>query len=201
MIALPLLNPTMEQWRNRRASVVSSLFVAVGLVLLSYWTMETTRARRFQSQPVLRPTVSASPPAPVHPVHPREGSAVARLIIPDISIALTVVEGTSAHDLSLGPGHISTTPLPGEPGNVGIAGHRDTVFRPLRSIRSGQLVILKSERGEGRYRVVSTIIVDPKDIQVLKPTGKDSLTLVTCYPFYYVGPAPKRFIVRAERLP
>lgn len=116
-------------------------------------------------------------------------------------MAVTVVEGTSANDLSIGPGHIPTTALPGEPGNINIAGHRDTVFRPLRLIRTGHLINLTTGRGQDQYRVVSTAIVDPTDIQVLQPTQKDTLTLVTCYPFRFIGPAPKRFIVRADRLP
>ena len=103
--------------------------------------------------------------------------------------------------MSLGPGHIPGTPLPGEAGNVAIAGHRDTFFRPLRLIRKNDTIILTTDRGEDQYHVVSTSIVRPDEIQVLYPTGRDTLTLVTCYPFDYVGPAPNRFIVRAERSP
>ena len=102
-------------------------------------------------------------------------------------------------ELSLAPGHIPGTPLPGEAGNVAIAGHRDTFFRPLRFIRRNDTINVTTDRGEDQYRVVSTSIVAPSDVQVLYPTGRDTLTLVTCYPFDYVGPAPKRFIVRAER--
>jgi sortase A len=98
------------------------------------------------------------------------------------------------------PGHIPGTPLPGQSGNVTIAGHRDTFFRPLRLIRKNDTMKLTTLRGEDQYRVVSTDIVAPDDIHVLYPTGRNTLTLVTCYPFYYVGPAPRRFIVRAERV-
>jgi len=181
----------------------------IGLTLLGHWAMETISATQFQNRQshAFEKHPPTNEPCPsglrsgLPPKSPIEGSAVARLTIPDISMAVTVVEGTSSSDLTIGPGHIPTTPLPGEPGNVGIAGHRDTVFRPLRLIRTGQLINLTTRRGQDQYRVVSTAIVDPTDIQVLQPTGNDTLTLVTCYPFRFIGPAPKRFVVRADRLP
>jgi sortase A len=91
--------------------------------------------------------------------------------------------------------------LPGQLGNVGIAGHRDTFFRPLRNIRQGDMIALTTLEGEYRYRVVSTSVVSPSEVSVLRPTGEEVLTLVTCYPFYYVGSAPERFIVRAKIVP
>ncbi|MGA2714335.1 MAG: class D sortase [Bryobacteraceae bacterium] len=97
-------------------------------------------------------------------------------------------------------GHISGTPMPGKPENVGISGHRDTFFRPLRNIRQNDIITLTTLLGEYRYRVVSTRIVDPYDVAVLNQSGDEILTLVTCYPFYFVGSAPNRFIVRAERV-
>jgi sortase A len=111
-----------------------------------------------------------------------------------------VVEGADPGDLKHAVGHITGTSLPGEPGNVGIAGHRDTFFRLLRFTQRGDKIALRTLRGTYRYRVISTTLVQPADVQVLNPIGRDTLTLVTCYPFYYVGPAPERFIVRAERL-
>ncbi len=131
--------------------------------------------------------------------NPVEGSAVARLAIPRLGLTSIVVEGVGEQELSLAPGHIPGTALPGEAGNVAIAGHRDTFFRPLRFIRLNDTINVTTDRGEDQYRVVSTNIVAAGDIQVLYPTGRDTLTLVTCYPFVYVGPAPSRFIVRAER--
>lgn len=126
---------------------------------------------------------------------------MAKLTIPDLGVALVVVEGVSQRDLAMGPGHIPETAVRGEPGNVGIAGHRDTVFRPLRLVRKGQIIALRTLSGEDRYRVVSTNVVDPADTQVLRSTGRNIVTLVTYYPFDFVGPAPKRFIVQAERVP
>ena len=112
-----------------------------------------------------------------------------------------VVEGVDDSDLKRAVGHIPRTALPGDSGNVGIAGHRDTFFRPLRSIECDDMITVRTLHGAYRYRVVSMNVVRPEDIQVLYPTGRASLTLVTCFPFDYIGAAPKRFIVRAERAP
>jgi len=90
--------------------------------------------------------------------------------------------------------------MPGQPGNVGIAAHRDTFFRPLRNIQRDDVITLTTLSGEYRYRVVSTQVVSPSNVAVLNSDGNQILTLVTCYPFYFVGAAPSRFIVRAERV-
>ena len=131
---------------------------------------------------------------------PAEGSVLAELTIPRLQFSSIVIEGDSAHDLRVAPGHIPGTALPGDSGNVGIAGHRDTVFRPLRMIRGSDVITLTTSRGAARYRVVSTKIVSPHDVGVLYPTSVDTLTLVTCYPFDFVGAAPNRFIVQARRV-
>jgi sortase A len=184
----------------------------VGVVALGYWATVSLTARLYQAKETRafegrlqsqqrekeRGSVSRSTTTAKHE-SPVEGSAVARLAIPRLGLASIVVEGVEERDLRVAPGHIPGTPLPGQAGNVAIAGHRDTFFRPLRFIRKNDIVSLTTLRGEDQYRVVSTDIVAPGDIQVLYPTGRDTLTLVTCYPFDYVGPAPSRFIVRAER--
>jgi sortase A len=133
-------------------------------------------------------------------VIPQSGDVVGKLEIPSLNLSVMVVEGTETRDLKHAVGHIAGTVSPGEPGNVGIAGHRDTFFRPLRLVQRNDEIALRTPRGEYRYRVVSTNIVEPGELGVLGPTGRDTLTLVTCYPFYYVGPTPERFIVRAERV-
>ncbi|MEI9976005.1 MAG: class D sortase [Ignavibacteriota bacterium] len=120
------------------------------------------------------------------------------LTIPRIGLSSVVVEGAGARELKLGPGHIARTPFPGKGGNFAVAGHRDTFFRALRSIRTNDVVRVQRNDREFQYRVVSTKIVSPQDVEVLDPTGRETLTLVTCYPFDYVGSAPKRFIVRAD---
>ena len=111
-----------------------------------------------------------------------------------------VVEGTNARTLRLGAGHIAGTPLPGEPGNSGIAGHRDTFFRELKDIRNHDEIQRQTASGLLRYQVDWAKIVGPNDSSVLEPSAAAStLTLVTCYPFYFVGPAPKRFVVHASK--
>jgi sortase A len=129
---------------------------------------------------------------------PAIGSEIGVLTIQRLQMNLAVVEGTDASQLKVAPGHIRETALPGEGGNVGIAGHRDSFFRPLRLIHVGDEIQIVTPRGEFHYRVDSTEIVDPNNIDVLRTSNSEKLTLVTCYPFYYVGAAPKRFIVHAS---
>jgi sortase A len=127
------------------------------------------------------------------------GSAIGRIEISRIGIAAIIVEGTSARSLRRAVGHIPGTALPGEQGNVAIAGHRDTFFRALRSVREGDEILLTTPDGSYRYVVDSTTIFAPDDAEALADSNEAILTLVTCYPFYFVGPAPQRFIVRAHR--
>jgi len=143
-----------------------------------------------------RSAVSTKSPRSVAP-----NGLIGRMEILRLGVSVIIMEGTDTSTLRSAAGHIEGTALPGQPGNVGIAGHRDTFFRPLRSIQRNELVTLTTLDGEYRYRVVSTKIVSPKDIAVLASNENEVLTLVTCYPFYFVGAAPGRFIVRAERVP
>ena len=113
---------------------------------------------------------------------------------------MIIIEGASGSTLRRAVGHIAGTALPGRPGNVGLAGHRDTFFRLLSKIRENDLITVTTRLGGYRYRVVSITIVSPTDVAVLNPTANQLLTLVTCYPFGFVGPAPERFIVTAERI-
>ena len=138
--------------------------------------------------------------SPAGPGAAEVGGLVGRLEIPRLGLVLVVAEGTSPVTLRRAAGHIKGTATPGHPGNVGIAGHRDTLFRPLRDIRQDDLITLTTLQGGYSYRVVSTKIVSPSDVAVLTSDEKQILTLVTCHPFYFVGPAPDRFIVRAERV-
>jgi sortase A len=118
-----------------------------------------------------------------------------------LDVSVMVIEGVTDADLKKVAGHIPGTALPGSPGNVGIAAHRDSFFRPLRRIRANDLLRLTTKQGAYRYQVVSTKVVSPSAVDVHYPTPNDMLTLVTCYPFDFIGPAPKRFIVSARRLP
>jgi len=136
-------------------------------------------------------------PQPAHkPPTVRRGQPLALLTIDDRK--LYVLEGAGKTELSRGPGHLSGTALPGDAGNCIIAGHRDTHFRILSKVELGDTISLESGGRRFEYRVTDRFVVKPSDTSTLAPTTNSSLTLVTCYPFYYVGPAPKRFIVRAE---
>jgi sortase A len=124
----------------------------------------------------------------------------ALLRIPSVKLVVPVFEGTSDLNLNRGAGRIEGTARIGEAGNVGIAAHRDGFFRVLKDVRVGDTLLLDRLAATDTYRIVSTTIVDPSEVSVLAPTTTQSITLVTCYPFYYVGSAPRRFIVRAQRV-
>jgi sortase A len=142
---------------------------------------------------------AASLPAnAVAPSTPRRGDAVAKIVIPRLDTQLFVVEGDGTRELRRGPGHLIGTAMPGSNGNCVIAGHRDTHFRVLKDIRKGDDIVLETPSGEYLYRVKSTRIVSPQNTSALQPTSSPQLNLITCYPFFYVGSAPKRFVVEAE---
>lgn len=124
-------------------------------------------------------------------------AVIGRLEIPNLHLTAMVREGVDAGTLRRAVGHIPGTALPGGRGNVGLAGHRDTFFRALRNIQEGDAIELQTGNGSYRYAVESTRVVKPHDIHVLDSSTKEILTLVTCYPFYYLGSAPDRFVVRA----
>ena len=111
-----------------------------------------------------------------------------------------VREGIDRDTLQLAIGHIPTTPLPGQTGNVGVAGHRDTFFRGLGDLRTQDEIHFSTLSGDFKYVVESLIVVEPDNVAVLAPSSENVLTLVTCYPFSYVGTAPKRFVVRARQV-
>ncbi len=147
-------------------------------------------------------TLPAPPIAPrAHPPRriPHDG-LVGRLVIPRLHLGEIVREGDGQSTLSLALGHIPGTALPGQAGNVGVAGHRDTLFRSLRSIERNDQIQFQTLDGSYDYRVESIEIVKPNDVRVLAPGRYPELTLVTCYPFYYVGAAPDRFIVKARQV-
>jgi sortase A len=126
------------------------------------------------------------------------GELMGRLMVPRLHLRAMVREGTDDGTLGLALGHIPGTALPGQNGNVGIAGHRDTLFRSLREIRKDDLIQLQTLRGDYLYRVRTIEVVPPQSVSVLQAGHYPEITLVTCYPFHYVGPAPDRFIVKAS---
>ncbi len=192
--------PTGTQWVLR---VSQYLFFGVGILALGYFGFTLLDARVYQAnaeRSLARQIhlqqehkVSYSKPAL------KEGDVLGRIEIPRLGMSIAVLQGTSSRILRLGAGHIEGTALPGEPGNTGIAGHRDTFFRALKGIRQNDDIQLQTPTGLFRYKVDWVKVVPPDDIGVLAPSSESTLTLVTCYPFYYFGAAPKRFIVHAQR--
>ena len=183
-----------SQWALLAGSV--SLLGYCGFAAADAWSFQSRWRQQFEVQLVspVRPEATRGPAAPLV-----SGDLIGRLEIPRRDLSLIVMEGTSAATLRRAVGHIEGTALPGGKGNVALSGHRDTFFRPLRLIRTGDQIIITTLSGKFSYQVISTRVVEPTEMSVLDSTGKDILTLVTCYPFYFVGSAPERFIVRAER--
>ena len=173
-----------------------------GLLLVSasalgFWGIVSAYSTSIESS-AARALASPEPPAAAMPKRPRaEGDLVGRLEIPRLKISSVVLEGVSDATLRIASGHIPGTALPGEGGNSGIAAHRDGFFRGLGKIARGDKVLVQTPAGARTYRVEFTSIVEPDDTRLLAPAGKEALTLVTCYPFHYAGPAPQRFLVRA----
>jgi sortase A len=176
----------------------SALIVGGAVVLGWYWRTlhEATQAQQRAHDWLTQTTVERRP----EPRALRRGDVIGELEIPRLHLSVAVFEGDDAGILRLGAGHIPDTALPLGSGNIGIAAHRDTYFRPLRLIRVNDVIAVKTPAGESRYAVTEMKIVRPSDIGVLARAPGRDLTLVTCYPFYYVGSAPERFIVHARKV-
>jgi sortase A len=172
-------------------------FLAAGIAALGYAGYVVADAHAFQTIEQSK-FESASPSEANYPAI--AGGAIGEVEIPRIGIDAMFVEGDSPKTLRRAVGHIAETALPGEQGNVVLTAHRDSFFRPLRNIRQGDAITVKTRAGQYEYLVDWTEVVLPSDIQILQPSSGNTLTLVTCFPFYYVGPAPKRFIVRAHQI-
>jgi len=184
------------------AGHASRILLTIGVLALAYAAYLAVDAHMYQAAQLgqfelTRPALPAAA-APITAV-PADGDSIGVIEIPRIGIAVVVVQGDSADILRRGVGHLADTALPGNIGNVVLAGHRDTFFRPLRDLRAGDAITLKTHQGDFDYVVESTFVVTPADVWVLDATGGRTLTLITCYPFSYIGPAPDRFVVRARQ--
>jgi sortase A len=154
-------------------------------------------------------SIRSIPPASIAAAAPVKAPAAVRdlpdligiLDIPRLRLSTPVVSGDDDKTLQVAVGHLPDTPRPWEPGNSAMAAHRDGLFRPLKNIRVGDSLRVRTTHGNLEYRVRDIKIVTPDDLSVLEQTPADTLTLITCYPFHYIGAAPKRFIVHAERIP
>jgi len=129
---------------------------------------------------------------------PKEGALLGQIVIPRLGVSSVILEGTGDTTLRRAIGHVPGTALPGHGGNICLAGHRDRLFRPLRGITAGDEVRIRTANGTEVYRVVDAGIVTPQHTDVLGKTSSDTLTLITCYPFDFIGSAPERFVVRAR---
>jgi sortase A len=141
---------------------------------------------------------SSSPTATAQSAPPQQDAILGKIEIGRLNLSAMVREGVDARTLSTAVGHVPSTALPGHAGNFALAAHRDTLFRALKDIKLDDLITFQSQNQTFTYRVHDTHIVKPSDVSVLRSDGHEALTLITCYPFYYVGSAPKRFIVHAQ---
>lgn len=171
------------------------LGVAIGC--FGMYAYESVEARRFQSAQAA--VFEQAAKNQVAPITVRTGGLVGMLDVPRLQLTTPVIEGDDDKTLKRAVGHLPDTPMPWEHGNSALAGHRDGLFRPLKDVKVGDEIRFRTTRDEYRYRVTKTSIVMPDDVSVLESKSQPGLTLITCYPFYYVGAAPKRFIVHAER--
>jgi sortase A len=190
--------------------LLSWLLITAGLFLTAYGVYDYYLSRQGQNyarqkwasgQQAEEPVPASAPATTQHYFNPYKlGDTVAKLRLPRLDTTLYVVEGTDQADLKKGPGHMPGTALPGVTGNCVIAGHRDTHFRPLQNIHEGDEVELDTHYGTFRYKVRSMDVVLPTNVASLQPTGDAVLHLITCYPFNYVGHAPKRMVISCDRL-
>lgn len=181
--------------------------IAFGLACLLFYSVVTVQAWRYQQVAKSQVEQMASierPPAlreemPDTSKPLESGEIIGRVDIPRIRLSAAVAEGDDERTLGKAVGHLPDTPLPWQRrGNVALAAHRDGLFRPLEKIRLDDDVRVVTPKGEYHYRVKKTQIVDPDDVWVIAPTETPTITLITCYPFSFVGNAPRRFIVQAE---
>jgi sortase A len=193
---------TYQSWRfdqiigHQPASRMSSLMKWVDQRLSSFMKPPIAKVN-----PV-KPSPAPESHAPVPAIEPLStGSLIGRMEIPRIGVSVMVLEGDSKDILRNGAGHVPTTGFPGGPGNVVVAGHRDTFFRALRDIRKDDEITFTTTQGTFHYQVETTEKVGPEDIRVLEASDHPLLTLITCYPFNYIGPAPRRFVVQAGQIP
>jgi len=180
--------------------VFQYFFLVAGIAILGYCAYAWLDARVYQrneERSFEQIKLSAPPRLPGKVPPPVPHAVLGKIDIQQVGISAMIAEGVDHGTLKRAVGHIPGTALPGEDGNIVLAAHRDTFFRPLRNIQKGDEIALTTWNGAFRYRVESIQVVGPDDVGVLQPTSLPTLTLVTCYPFYFVGSAPKRFIVRA----
>jgi len=209
------LAPSRRPARSRRKTLrrAERLLLFIGVICVGYFLYTYAEAWLYQAfedrelDKILSDTAPTGTSGTTEETIPRagalprrtfaQGSTVGRIEIPRLGVSAVIRAGSDARTLRLAVGYIPGTAVPGEPGNFGLAGHRDTFFRKLRDISPDDEIRIVTKDGVFNYYVQRTTIVMPQDVWVLDPTSYPALTLVTCYPFNYIGSAPQRFIVRA----
>jgi LPXTG-site transpeptidase (sortase) family protein len=202
------MNPTIKQrgfttpgdillrWTRRAFFIAGALAISyVALILLHAFFYQRAANTTLELQMRAQEQHIVNLPGVV----PIEGDVLGRIEVPRLGLTVAILEGTTSRTLRLGVGHIEGTALPGEPGNSAIAGHRDTYFRGLKDIRNSDQILIQSATGLSRYEVDTVQIVEPGNIGVLAPSTGSSVTLITCYPFHFIGAAPERFVVHAHK--
>lgn len=199
---------------------LESLLMAVGILCLAIVAGATAESRIYQlwgrwklaaDAPAVAPApavpAATSTPAVTSPVPaPRPaalsaGAPVGTIAIPEAGVDAVILHGVEPATLRRGVGHFPESPLPGGGGNFALAGHRDTFFRGLRHARVGQRIAISLPESRHCYRIEKTAVVEPTAVEVVADQGRELLTLVTCFPFQHVGPAPRRFVVQGSPLP
>lgn len=187
-----MVPPPRQGLPYTRKQVLSLVLMMVGACLLGYvgsqyWYMYHTQ-RTLEAEWERQGATAKAPGASAV-------QALTRISIPKISLDAIVVEGASSQQLSAGPGHLTETARPGDTGNAVITGHRDTFFRRVFELDQGDEINVQRDGHIFRYQVTGKKIVEPDDVSVLNPTRDAQLTLITCYPMHYIGPAPKRLVI------
>jgi sortase A len=194
----------MVRCRISNLTIVRVGLLIVGIVCLGMYVYSLVSERLYQSQAEHQfeearngtaRTVSAT-----KSTRHLASSSIGRISVPRLHLSAMVAEGVDDGTLARAVGHVPGTSLPGERGNVAVAGHRDTFFRSLQELKPNDEIVFTTLDGSFRYAVREMKIVEPNNVAVLDPTARNTLTIVTCYPFRYIGAAPKRYIVQAEEV-
>lgn len=196
------------QFLQRIRRAVSPALVILGVILLGYvaaqygqmYAEQRRLAQEWQKQQSA-PQKEHESEATAVPASKVEDDGLTRLSVPKIELDSVVVEGIGYRALLVGPGHMPDTPAPGDTGNSVITGHRDTFFRHIHELTIGDTVLVQREGKIFKYEVTGKKVVEPDDVSVLRPAKDHRLTLITCYPTYYIGPAPKRLVVFSKLVP
>ena len=187
--------------QRRRWLWIEWVLLGTGIVCLVWWGVVSLQATRYQREQraALQGMRTAAPAVVDASGALATGSLIGSLEIPRLRLSAVIAEGDDDATLKVAIGHLPDTAFPWHDGNSALAGHRDTFFRPLQHIRVGDELRVSTVHGDFRYQVRETMVVGPNELWILDPTDRPTLTLITCYPFTYVGKAPRRFIVKAER--